>query len=53
MDPNVSELLSAAKDAVRFLMGKARRDPEEREIVQALSDAIANFEMEGDDDGTD
>lgn len=33
-------LLEACLDASRFLMGKARRDPEEREIVFQLNEAI-------------
>lgn len=34
-----AELLEACLDASCFLMGKARRDPEEREIVFKLNEA--------------
>ncbi len=35
------ELVAALDNAVIFLMGKARRDPQEREIVDAMRDSLA------------
>lgn len=43
----VGALLEAAEKASWHLMTKARRDPEEREIVYALRDAIADVKREG------
>ena len=38
------ELLGALRTAVFHLMGKARRDPDEREVIEQMRDAIAKAE---------
>ena len=43
-------LLEVAKEALSFLMSKARRDPNEREIVFALRDAIDREEQNAPND---
>ena len=46
MSDEYPTLLEVAKDALGFLMSKARRDPEEREIVFELRDAIEREEQD-------
>ena len=46
MSDEYPTLLEVAKDTLGFLMSKARRDPEEREIVFELRDAIEREEQD-------
>ena len=43
-----SELLAALKNAEWHLMGKARRDPQEQEIIAQITAAIALVEQSDD-----
>ncbi len=45
-EPTVTEyrLYMAARHALGFLMSKARKDPNEREVVYELKDAVEGYE---------
>lgn len=44
LEQEKAELLEALKTTVFHLMGKARRDPDEREVIEQMRDAIAKAE---------